>query len=346
MTYSLLAHLYSRIKGSQEDVATLSLQHIVSQSSVLNQEFTRLLGQMLHKDIRDTLNYVCQSVGENQERPDIAGVDVAGNEQLLCEAKFYAGLTDNQPSGYLKRLQKNDAIGLAFICPVVRRTALWSRLLDLCKEQNPKAIDTFCVDVDGVRMSVLTWAEIIDTLRRVASASVPEALPDIYQLDGFCQMMDNEAFIPFTAEDFGPEHAIKEDRYYQVPDAVFDLLKADKTLHATSNGLRASAYRNGYVRYIRLTDYGLSINFDRQAWRAANSVETPFWLQITDLSWKQPLIIRKWLARYPETQKSEINGILALALYAPTNATLDEIAEDLRRQILDYVSDLRNANIQ
>ncbi len=33
MAESLLAHLYSRIKGSQEDVATLSLQYIISSSA-------------------------------------------------------------------------------------------------------------------------------------------------------------------------------------------------------------------------------------------------------------------------------------------------------------------------
>jgi len=35
MANSLLAHLYSHIKGSQEDVATLSLQYILSNYEAL-----------------------------------------------------------------------------------------------------------------------------------------------------------------------------------------------------------------------------------------------------------------------------------------------------------------------
>ena len=35
MAKSLLAHMYSRIRGSQEDVATIALQYLVSQSNVM-----------------------------------------------------------------------------------------------------------------------------------------------------------------------------------------------------------------------------------------------------------------------------------------------------------------------
>ena len=44
MGYSLLAHLYPRIKGSQEDVATFSLGYILEQSDALNKAFTKLIG--------------------------------------------------------------------------------------------------------------------------------------------------------------------------------------------------------------------------------------------------------------------------------------------------------------
>ena len=36
MANSLLAHLSSHIRGSQEDIATISLQYILSQSTILN----------------------------------------------------------------------------------------------------------------------------------------------------------------------------------------------------------------------------------------------------------------------------------------------------------------------
>ena len=51
MAQSLLAHLYSHIRGSQEDVATLSLQYILSQSEELRYGFNRLIGSKLHVDL-------------------------------------------------------------------------------------------------------------------------------------------------------------------------------------------------------------------------------------------------------------------------------------------------------
>ena len=57
MAESLLAHLYSRIKGSQEDVATLSLQYIVSSSEKLNAAFNRLISDTLKTDIGEEIQY-------------------------------------------------------------------------------------------------------------------------------------------------------------------------------------------------------------------------------------------------------------------------------------------------
>ena len=106
MAQSLLAHLYSRIRGSQEDIATIALQYLLSQSDALNSAFTHLLSNSLGIDLDDNLRYFCQAVGDDQERPDMAGIDSVGREQVLCEMKFYAGLTHNQPLSYLDRLKE------------------------------------------------------------------------------------------------------------------------------------------------------------------------------------------------------------------------------------------------
>ncbi len=343
MASSLLAHLYSHIKGSQEDVATLSLQYIVSSSPALNHEFTRILEKALHGSAGAELRYVCQSVGENLERPDITGIDSNGKEKILCEAKFYAGLTENQPNGYMDRLIKTGGFGLVFICPAARKMTLWSKILELCKDRTVESIDEFCVIADGIHMSVLTWGTIIDSLRQVASSEDPITLQDIHQLDGFCKLMDDEAFIPFSTEDFGPVNAIREERHYQVVDAAFDRLIADRSLHANAKGLRATPYRNGYVRYIRVLSVSLAINYDRRLWRSAGSEETPFWVVITDGEFKQPAEFRKAFNRYQESWKESINDGTALALFAPANAALDEVAEELVKQILKYICELEEA---
>ena len=139
MANSLLAYLYPRIRGSQEDIATLALQYLLSQSKALNKAFTKQIADCLGVELDESLQYTCQSVGENHERPDMVGSDALGHERIICEMKFYAGLTANQPLGYLDRLKDAGGKGLVFICPKARQTMLWSKLYGLCaqRDRNP-----------------------------------------------------------------------------------------------------------------------------------------------------------------------------------------------------------------
>ena len=101
MAYSLLAHLYPHIRGSQEDIATYSLRYLLVQSKELNRAFTKRISDVLHIDVEETLQYVCQATGksEEKERPDMAGLDSAGNESVLCEMKFYANRVETKKKG-------------------------------------------------------------------------------------------------------------------------------------------------------------------------------------------------------------------------------------------------------
>ena len=114
MAHSLLAHLYPHIRGSQEDIATYSLQYLLVQSKELNRAFTKRISTVLHIDTEKALQYVCQSTGkgEEKERPDMVRLDSNGNENILCEMKFYATLTVNQPNTYIDRLVQCGGKGL------------------------------------------------------------------------------------------------------------------------------------------------------------------------------------------------------------------------------------------
>ena len=337
MAASLLAHLYSHIKGSQEDVATLSLQYIVSRFSRLNYEFTKLLGRALRSTLDTDLNFVCQSVGENLERPDISGVNSDGIEQIICEAKFYAGLTDNQPNGYIDRLKQEDAVGLVFICPAARKTALWIQLLELCKDRTVERIDDYCAAVDSIRMAIVTWGDIIESLRHVAASDTSEALSDIDQLDGFCKLMDTEAFIPFSPEDFGPEIARKEDRFYRVIDELIEFLKADKSLEPSTKGVKATAFRQGYFKAINIKGYWVTVSYDRGLWLNPSSTETPFWVSIRGANWKQDGYIARAIKRIPASEQDKRWGWTYFALHPMMYGQLDDIVASIKNQILAYI---------
>ena len=343
MAQSLLAHLYTRIKGSQEDVATLSLQYILSQSNDLNKAFTKQLEKALHTKL-DPLQYTCQSVGEKRERPDFSGVDFFGKEQVLCEMKFYAGLTENQPLGYIDRLKNEGGKGLLFICPKTRKTLLWIKLKNICTEANRevKQTDEHFMQVDGVNVAITTWSEILNHLNEVASSLSLEGLSDIKQLVGFCAQMDSDAFIPFVAEDLTSDNAKKIDRFYQVVDETIKLLKSDDTLKTSSQGLRASSVWDGYTRFLYVDDVGISLTYDRSFWKNNSSIETPFWLHICDIIvsnsvWNLSPKAQECLLKIPDSKKEGE----WLALEPLTNATLDEVCQDLKGQILEYLDAFR-----
>ena len=335
---ALLAHLYSHIRGSQEDIATYSLQYILSASAELNRAFTRLVSESLHCEMLAPLNYICQVSGENRERPDIAGIDTEGNEQILCEAKFYAGLTNNQPNSYLDRIIQRDGTGLLFICPEVRKAVLWDQLKELVAERNIMPISDSCLSADGVKMAIITWNEVTSILKRTAASIAIEYLSDVEQLEGYCKQMDSEAFIPFSAEDLGPEVPRKEERYYRVIDKLVEHLKSDKSLNPITKGVKVTAYRKGYGRGINIRGYWLSINYDRDLWMDASSCETPFWVAVrSGKDWKQHEYIIRALNRFPELEKGSIWGLTYIALHPRLNGTLDEVVDDLKVQILKYI---------
>lgn len=338
MNHSLLANLIPYIRVPEEDIATLSLQYILSQSDSLKNCYNQLIAKVFRLEQFSDLYYVCQSVGENLERPDMSGRDGNGEEKVLCEAKFYAGLTDNQPGAYLDRLKKEDGIGLIFICPQKRIVSLWGKLQELCKDRNPKSISEKCIDVDGIRLGIISWDEILYELRTTASASAVNCLSDIEQLDGYCREIDNTAFIPFTSEELGPLTAKKEDRFYRITDTVIDLLINDKTLDSSKNRYKASPNKHGYIQYIDVLGFGIGIVYDREIWQ--NSLaESPLWLRF-QMSNKKG---KKEINQYLNTLNPAMKYGQDIALLIPCNTDLSEVTESIKQQIVSILQTINES---
>lgn len=338
MAKSLLAYLYPRIKGSQEDIATISLQYLLSQSHELNKAFTKMVASSIHAPLDDCLDYICQSTGDENERPDMAGIDKTGQEVVLCEMKFYAGLTANQPLTYLERLRQKGGYGCVFICPKSRQTNLWAKLKELCIDQPIEEVDSRCIRVDGIHLSIMTWVEILECLRTVAASSDSKYQSDIEQLSGYCSQMDSDAFIPFRPEDLTAEAAKNAERYYEVIDETFNLLCAEKNITVSPKG-KASTYRTGYERKLEINGLLVRLNYDRNLWKSTDSVETPFWVSFNDTTWQQSEIFKDRITKISSNkQDPTIWDLRYFALEALPNATLDEICVDLKQQVLRYVS--------
>ena len=341
MAHSLLAHLFPYIKGSHEDIATFSLQYLLSQSVHLNCAFTKYVSDVMSVELGKNLQYLCQVTGEGEEkeRPDMVGVGGNGVETVLFEMKFYASLTQNQPSTYLKRLVQNGGKGLVFICPMGRRTSLWTRLKECCGEL--LAVSQFCIETQGIRLAIITWTEVLELLKRTASSLDPDFITDVNQLEGYCHQIDSDAFIPFSADDLSAKMAKMEERYYQVVDEVIDLLMADASVITSKKGLKAAGYRKGYTRSLHLDKCTITLCYDRNLWSHTSSVETPFWVAIRDNSWNQSGSILDYLRLLPDRNKDLHWDMVFIGLEALQNATFEEVCEDLAQQILRHIQNIQ-----
>lgn len=341
MPYSLLAHLFPRIKGSQEDVATYSLSYILEQSPVLNEVFTKLISNKLHISAGNMLSYHCQDADSEFGRPDIAGYK-DGVLSILCEAKFFAGLTSNQPVSYLNRLIGTENSGVIFICPKDRIISLWDKVTTLAKEAglSGEKIDNYCVDYSGTRMSIVSWSEILSELIPAATERHNEMLGDLRQLEGFCSKIESEAFIPFNDDDFSIQAAVNMDRYYLVVDEVLSVLKTHKELSPDTKGLRNSPRWQGYSSYIQLNGKGVSIDFIRKLWKTPTSISTPFWCHIWDSvdgKWEENDRVKAFLATLDSKYLESFYGDTYIALVPKPYLPLEELAEDLANQILTHL---------
>lgn len=343
MAKSLLAHLYSRIRGSQEDVATYALQYILSQSDDLNGAFNKILSDKLNEEIPTGTQYICQVTGnsEEKERPDMAGIDSNGKEVVLCEMKFYASLTHNQPMTYLKRLKQENGKGLVFVCPRARITSLWGQLVEITENEGYSKLSEYCMEGEGTKLSIVTWSEIIEYLKQTAASCAPLLMSDIVQLEGYCAQLDDEAFIPFTEDDLSSEMAIRGERYYAVIDEVERILKKDKYHKVEKNGYHTTANRNGYCCFVLIDGYAVTITYDRGMWKESSTVDTPFWMSIkkyiTKARWERDELLEKKLASVPMIKKQDVSYGLMLALEPLQNATLQEVSENIVRQIFTYM---------
>ena len=113
---SVLAHL---VTSMGEPGATQALVYILNQQPGIVQKFVNLLG--VAGVTFDPRHHIESERGDDggriPGRPDMKIYDTDGNPRVLVENKFWAGLTDAQPVGYLSMLPQDMNSGLLFIVP-------------------------------------------------------------------------------------------------------------------------------------------------------------------------------------------------------------------------------------
>jgi hypothetical protein len=337
---SLLGQFYTRIKGSQEDIASEGLVYILNRSKAARDVIGRIIKSDLGLDLPD-LTYVSQNTGIKLERPDVTGCDDNGQERVIFEAKFWASLTDNQPVEYLNRLKENSA--LIFVCPTLRVRPIFDAVLSRLRSASYNFIDKpekHILNLEHNRYIIIkTWDEILGGIKLALSQdNNPSLLSDIDQIIGFCNTIDNEAFLPISSDDLSPKYARRINSYYDLIDKVTDELKKRKI--ADTVGLKATGQKYGYTRYFSVRNYGLALNVKFESW--ARDADTPFWVSIKEKTGKgNPWLTSDKLRRVFRDIVSQFNykkitnnwGDDLFALFPLLDKTEDLVVDDMADQI-------------
>ena len=276
---TLLAHLTPRLTDRVEDMAVEALGYIFSKSPSSIDALNRVLKSGV-TELSPVMRVQTQVSDTNLARPDLVGFDEQGKERVLIEAKFWAGLTDNQPNGYLERLPSDGPSVLLFVAPETRRDTLWAELRrrvvsDLVDVSGSDGLWSGRVP-DSSRYLVLTsWRSLLGQMANQSSeAGDSSAQIDIRQLQGLTERMDEEAFLPIQAAELAPAFP---RRMLGLRTLVDDATQRGVSEGWINNsGLRMTPLPTGYGRYMRLggSTVWFGISFD--LW--AGSSDTPLWL--------------------------------------------------------------------
>ena len=282
---TLLAHLSPRFTERAEDIAVESLGYILSRSKAARDA----LEDVLRNGGAEVgpISRVTTQVSEAGTRPDIVCYDRSGAERVLIEAKFWAGLTDNQPVAYLKRLPDDRPSALLVIAPTARFESLWPELQRRVAEdgtttigESTKESGLFAATTgERQRLLMTSWTALLDRMAsRATDTRDMLAENDIRQLRGLAERADQDALLPLRREQLGPEFPRLVLHLNRLVDDAFERGRKDGWI-GTEGGLRATPQSWGYGRYMRIAGVGVWFGVDFRRWSQFR--ETPLWVDIS-----------------------------------------------------------------
>ena len=293
---TMFAHIVSRLTNRTEDVAVEALGFILSRSDAARRALRDLV-KPEGTDVGELTDAGTQVGDETLARPDLAVYDRERKERVLIEAKFWAGLTENQPNTYLARLPLDERPAvLLFIAPEARLETLWPELRRLIERPfNWQPVDTphdaeiKCALVDeGTRLLMLaSWRALLDRMLSLAMSSGDSIETDIRQLHALCEQQDLEAFLPLKPHELALEIPRRMLQLNRLVDDAVDLARKGNVVN--TDKLKVTPRLHGYGRYLRLGSKdadvwaGAWFGIDYTLW--AKYRETPLWINFSSNNW-------------------------------------------------------------
>jgi len=333
--------IQKRFSQVNEDVATDALAYVLETSDAARRGMTKFLRGIMPE--LPPLQFKTQ-LTEGSIRPDMWGFAEA-NPRVFFENKFWAGLTDNQPVSYLKKLAGySEATALIVISPSAREHTLWrelTRRLDdagiAMSESEPPAGVAYLAGTElGPTLAITSWTNVLSMLENEA-VEEPGARADIVQLRALCDAADIDAFTPVSIEELSdqrsPAFVLQIGSIIQT---AVDQSLAENILSV--NGLRPQSSWDRIGRYVWMPGHqgaGAWFGLHFGLWKSHGA--TPLWLLFTPTGFGRAQevarLIEPWALK---------NGVLTTTYGSDFAVALDFPAgEEKAGVIRSLVTDIR-----
>lgn len=352
----ILGYLARRFSPSEENIASEALTWLLGRSAEARSALLRLAWPE-ESTVPEDLTFVGQVGNPDFGRPDVVGTDPDNRARLLIEAKFAAGLTPQQPNGYLKLLPTDADSVLLVVAPSARRETLWAELMRAVPQLAPTAPPPSAVPSEGVlRAQVGEHATLALASWRIVVAAVLDALRaadqwalahDAEQLLGLTEVMDSAAFIPLRTGDLGWRTARQIGHLHFLIDAVRRRIAADSNSLAEPYGNSSSHGRIFYGWYLRSRKSRKAIwyGFTVTAW--ARHGISPLWARVEAVppSWSTQRLLHAFSALNKPGQPGlfEDGNSFLIPLEIPRSSGQDEVVISLRSQLESLIARLDDA---
>jgi hypothetical protein len=327
----LFSHVAAKFGRSPEDLATEGLHFLLSHH-VAADAFVDLLNRMCGTDLPGTMNFRTQEGTEDGEgQPDMKGTAGDGSVPLLVESKFWAGLTRNQPDGYLRALESVPGAVLLFLVPDIRQRYLWSKVLDRIDDPNAQSGGRDrCVHLTNrTSVTMCSWTEVLDTIEAaLRREEKSEFLGDLAQLRALCDAYSDSGFTPFRDDELGPGVGKRINQLHRIlPNLRSELGDA----WAEPGSLAAGQYRNVFKTKVHGLNAAIGIEYN---WWA-NRGTSPLWLRIkarsADRRTRLMQALMPDIKAFRDGDSFPTDTLVPLIL--KTGAEFDDVMDDLANQL-------------
>jgi hypothetical protein len=351
-TNSVLAALTVKLTRQYENAATEALMYVLRTHAPSSAAISELLRHSGLPDDLPRLAFRTQVYGADGSIPDLVGTDASGVERLIVEAKFWAELTDHQPVSYLRRLSESLSSVLLFVCPEKRVQGLWDVLKSRvrptvaalgCPGGLPQAVTWLKIPPTG-HLAIVSWHALLSTLASDAAAQGDRLYEsDIHQLEGLCEQVDSEAFLPLHASELSAQTGRRVSQFADLVDAVLVHIKE----RISRKDLKGSSPRSGsFGKYFLYSDIGCLLEYSPLDW--GRHELSPLWLQVQHA--REPKVwlvlpgaadtLRQVAAEMP-SRVVERGIHPRLALILPCGVEKDRVVGEIARQVLEACEALR-----